>query len=736
MISSRRLLLCTLVAIGLWLVFALQAFGYVPPDGPNGVTANLNAPHGHGTIILQALAILAGDSHADEYAFYNTYRQQLLDGARKADEGEGAMTIPVLGTEVSHKSYSHFYNPATGQGFQLHLPGMGTASLGSLAPWKYFTLKGPHTAGTDMTDWLYAQAVQEMRAGNVNAALTDLGEALHLLADCTVPQHATDQGAERPFSHHVEYEAAVDAMLGQLPKPTSGGLYHLDWRPDGFTAYAAQSSAPYLEQAKSTDTATNKLAAQAMVPLAERLSAGLLDRFFQTWSTEDFSVAVLTISHVKAIPGYRTVLGVKVRDTSLDLDSPDEADFYAKVWVNNREYDTGVVDGADDMYPNILSYYDWVFPNWVSGQSSAIPLKIQIWDQDTVTADDHADINSAAGNPDLSLTYNLGTNALTGDLTAPANYLALTSQSSSGTIGDGASLDFVCQRVPTLPGVACTVFPASPRYVGASITLTASCTLANAQYKFCISSDNGATWTDLGPYRTVTGCTWWPARGEYLVKAKALVGGVCEGASQPLHYSLQQPPLSAVSLGASPTSPRLAQTPITLTATPSGGQNVQYKFRVSSNNGGTWTDLRAFQTGNTFVWTPAATGAYLLSAVAREGTAGANFQSASVAFSINPPLTGVALSVSPASPKPTNTAVTLHATPTGGAQLEYAFSAAVGGTSSYSNLGGWQTAPTYVWQNLSPGTFTLRVTAREVGTTQTFEATVTYTLTKKTATAI
>ena len=177
-----------------------------------------------------------------------------------------------------------------------------------------------------MTDWLYAQAVQEMRAGNLPAAMTNLGEALHLLADCTVPQHATDWGAERPGNHHEQYEIAVDNLLGELPRPTSGGASRPDWRPGQFTEYAAQCSTPLLEQAKSSSLAVNKLAAQQLVPLAAQLSAGLLDRFFQLWSTEDFSVAVVMINRVKAIPAYRTVLGVKVRDVTRDLDYPDPAD--------------------------------------------------------------------------------------------------------------------------------------------------------------------------------------------------------------------------------------------------------------------------------------------------------------------------------------------------------------------------------------------------------------------------
>ena len=37
----------------------------MPPEGPDGGTADLNAPHAHGAILLQALTVLEGDGRSD-----------------------------------------------------------------------------------------------------------------------------------------------------------------------------------------------------------------------------------------------------------------------------------------------------------------------------------------------------------------------------------------------------------------------------------------------------------------------------------------------------------------------------------------------------------------------------------------------------------------------------------------------------------------------------------------------
>jgi PKD repeat protein len=75
------------------------------------------------------------------------------------------------------------------------------------------------------------------------------------------------------------------------------------------------------------------------------------------------------------------------------------------------------------------------------------------------------------------------------------------------------------------------------------------------------------------------------------------------------------PALSAVSLAGNPSPPVATGTPVTLSATATGGYQVQYKFLVNAGNG--WTILRDYQTAQTCEWTPVKAGIYEVKVLAK-----------------------------------------------------------------------------------------------------------------------
>ena len=199
-----------------------------------------------------------------------------------------------------------------------------------------------------------------------------------------------------------------------------------------------------------------------------------------------------------------------------------------------------------------------------------------------------------------------------------------------------------------------------------------------------------------------------------------------------LAYQITVPPITAVALSANPASPQPANTPITLTATPTGGAGAdQYLFRVGYTDaaGWHWSNMNgSYTTTATCTWTPTTAGNYTLVVWARLIGHTANYdQYASLPYQITfPPFTAVTLSVNPVSPQPANTAIKLTATPTGGGdQVQYLFR--VGYTDSgrlaleqseyrlhhhrhlYLDAGQWH------------GTFTLVVWARLIGHTANYD---------------
>ncbi len=80
----------------------------------------------------------------------------------------------------------------------------------------------------------------------------------------------------------------------------------------------------------------------------------------------------------------------------------------------------------------------------------------------------------------------------------------------------------------------------------------------------------------------------------------------------------------AVSLATSPASPQPANMPIALTATATGGTNVQYQFWLYNPNATpAWSQLQGYSTQATCTWLPTTSGSYQFSVTARDGSTGA-----------------------------------------------------------------------------------------------------------------
>lgn len=421
-------------------VLGSQALCYNPPASGNP----LQNPKTHGIVVIKAMNVLQGDGKGAVATWYSTSDlTNLVKGTREADVGGGSFS--VAGQTVDKNSFTHFYNPSTQKGFALDFGEFNfiknAISFLSLAPWKYFTLKGPHPSMADMADWYYARAVHEMRKNNRAKAMEYLGYVLHYISDATVPQHVADEGAQKPGSNHVEYENCCDTAVkaSGFPHATSGGKYKPNSAiPGDYVKEAAGLAKPLLSKAK--DPNQFEAACRNLVPLAEQYCAAMLKRFHDMWQNEGFKMVVVTIDRLKAV-SY-TVPGKK-------LDWPDQADFYAHVTIDGRKYETGVVDGCDDMTPNSFIPYAWVFPKLIPAGKSSVQIKIAVWDDDGMTNDDKAYICPKKNEKELWVNYDLNTGKVTGDTTANASGLK-TSVHAKGnhSSGDEAEIWFTVERLP------------------------------------------------------------------------------------------------------------------------------------------------------------------------------------------------------------------------------------------------------------------------------------------------
>jgi len=185
-----------------------------------------------------------------------------------------------------------------------------------------------------------------------------------------------------------------------------------------------------------------------------------------------------------------------------------------------------------------------------------------------------------------------------------------------------------------LTAVSLSITPASPRPRGTTLTLTATPTGGTTvEYQFRVGyiSNGVFTWRALRNYATnPVFIETPPIAADFTFEVRAREAGTTAEVSdqESFQYGVVTPPpppppptgLTAVSLVITPPAPQPRGTTLTLTATPDGGTNVEYQFRVGfiSNGVFTWRALRNYGTNPVLVDTPPIAADFTFEVHARE----------------------------------------------------------------------------------------------------------------------
>jgi len=347
--APRLLLLASLAS-----TLLVPTLSYNVADGPTRTEAFHDArfPASHGVITRAGIALLTADKQPEAAALFAGSRgaegcgvdDHLMDGLRQADLAAEDFLVQMYGTggRVPRNSLAHFYNPLTKEGFQFPMPKMDGMTLTPdphtmlRARWEVSIMGGPFAPATELIEWEYSQAVAHMRAGSKEQALTALGRALHVLQDLTVPHHVTDKPSGVGNYHHQEYEDMVEQLLFNVTKgtspdmhPKSGGIYCDTCPPTEFAVTAANQSARFIGAAMQPASPQASAVAGVMLGAADKLSAGLLSRFYRRWQDEQFTTVKLSVERVKVLYKYRK--------------KGDEGEHYMLGKGRNRQADVTVV---------------------------------------------------------------------------------------------------------------------------------------------------------------------------------------------------------------------------------------------------------------------------------------------------------------------------------------------------------------------------------------------------------
>jgi len=212
-------------------------FGLANPIKKSIMNTHCNV---HKYINLKSLIILKNDKYLEEYNLFNSYIDDINDGAVWADQ--------------DFKSSNHFYNPFEKKG-----------------------LFGRKSA-MDLTIEYYDKSYKQWKKGEFNKSMFYLGAAFHLIQDMTVPQHANI----RLLDNHRQYELYIIRTYKYIKEfNVDKGTYLLDSMEE-YVRFNTRVALKVYKRFNNIEDDEYRFyrTARCTITLAERTTAGAMVMFY------------------------------------------------------------------------------------------------------------------------------------------------------------------------------------------------------------------------------------------------------------------------------------------------------------------------------------------------------------------------------------------------------------------------------------------------------------------------
>ncbi len=402
------------VFVGLFLLSLLVGACFVnaynQPEGPTAYRADLTKPRkGHELITRQAAVILRNDGYGEIADAVELNIQAIIDGHKAADDEFGRIRLNILGlidADWNAAGNTHYYNPnerhRAVRGLKVGVLHVPDSVIYTFFGWsgdsnKAFALRGPQPSAVRLADWYYALAVKAMRERRTYDAYFNLGKAIHIVQDLTVPQHTTDSFG-LPHHRHQDFENYADGYMLRTdylattayPGAPERTTYFPDLPASAFAEGAAQNSAEKISKVTWWHGNDFDGVEREMLQLAQRLTAGLLHKFHQKWQTEPYSTIKLTVHSATAMDVERQRAEIGAAELFVTLNVLEPGDTTRTTYsFDYEDFVTGYFGDENVVRPGSYLGYDvWTFPYTSDAvrSSEEVRMILGLWDDDDIDA--------------------------------------------------------------------------------------------------------------------------------------------------------------------------------------------------------------------------------------------------------------------------------------------------------------------------------------------------------------
>ncbi|MHA2209176.1 MAG: zinc dependent phospholipase C family protein [Candidatus Thorarchaeota archaeon] len=310
--DNRRIRIGIMVSLTIMILLMTATVTPVAAYGnSSGVRYNKTGNDPHDWMTFRAISILGSDGYSKISSEASSYFENMQEGSYDADWGQGVIAdLPVA-------AKGHYCDPTTGLGFNLIFQGAGSYAQG------YFE-----------------KAVDFYKGGNKQEAYYNLGAAIHVLQDLTVPHHAHIWAWEQ--AGHTTYESYINRKETYIKGISGPGYYDKATSASGWVRFNAGQSYSYHTYVNGGSTSGNNdywHAARNLLPIAVKTTAGFL-RFFYEEANQGRKEAQISGSLSSTGTSYVSYVDVPFGDHTVVLVGNEpgaDVDLYVK-WDATPSY--------------------------------------------------------------------------------------------------------------------------------------------------------------------------------------------------------------------------------------------------------------------------------------------------------------------------------------------------------------------------------------------------------------